>query len=227
MYLISSTVTSNSGSGAGAVYDRGDNGIIRNSTISGNQNGGAYLSGANVGSTIIAANGLYGNVAGNLVSADYNLIDDTNGVQITGSIGHTILGQDPLLGPLKNNGGFTPTMALLPGSPAIDKGASFGSLTDQRGSPRLFDFSGIVNVIDGTDIGAYELNPPILSFGRFGTNAYLSWTTNEPSYLLEGTTNLGLPAAWVQVPGTRSVSGTQFVIVDGLVSRKFYRLRSQ
>jgi len=77
------------------------------------------------------------------------------------------------------------------------------------------------------NFGAYELNPPALSFGRFGANAYLSWTTNEPSFLLEGDTNLGLPSAWVQVPGARSVSGTQFLVVDGLVSRKFYRLRSQ
>ena len=48
---------------------------------------------------------------------------------------------DPLLGPLHNNGGPTWTHALLPGSPAIDNGNSFGCLdnnihlltTDQRG----------------------------------------------------------------------------------------------
>ena len=34
-----------------SIYDLGDNGIIRNSTIAGNLSGGAYLSGANVGST--------------------------------------------------------------------------------------------------------------------------------------------------------------------------------
>jgi hypothetical protein len=44
---------------------------------------------------------------------------------------------DPLLLDLPQyNGGPTPTMALLPGSPAIDQGWSFGLTTDQRGQPR-------------------------------------------------------------------------------------------
>src|SRR5262249_52781927 len=34
----------------------------------------------------------------------------------------TLTGVDPLLGPLQFNGGPTPTHALLPGSPAIDRG---------------------------------------------------------------------------------------------------------
>ena len=36
---------------------------------------------------------------------------------------------------LQNNGGPTQTIALLPGSPAIDKGKNFsGSTLDQRGT---------------------------------------------------------------------------------------------
>lgn len=61
------------------------------------------------------------------------------------------VGQDPLLGPLTNNGGLTPTHALLAGSPAIDAGNSAGELcpaTDQRGAPRPAG--------RGCDIGAYE-----------------------------------------------------------------------
>ena len=66
-----------------------------------------------------------------------------------------IEGQDPFLGPLQDNGGDTPTRALLPGSPAIDHAEPAGCLdanslpltTDQRGAPRT----------DGhCDIGAYE-----------------------------------------------------------------------
>ncbi len=46
------------------------------------------------------------------------------------------------------NGGFTETMALVPGSPAVDSGTSTGApLTDQRGQVRH----------GGVDIGAYEL----------------------------------------------------------------------
>ena len=57
-----------------------------------------------------------------------------------------------MLAPLGNYGGPTQTMALLPGSPAIDAGSNAlipaGVTTDQRGLPRIV--SGIV------DIGAFE-----------------------------------------------------------------------
>jgi hypothetical protein len=68
---------------------------------------------------------------------------------------------DPNLGPLQGNGGPTPTMALLPGSPALNAGsnaaASAAALTtDQRGfGPRAA--GGTV------DIGAFEVGamPPV------------------------------------------------------------------
>ena len=61
-------------------------------------------------------------------------------------------GRDPLLGPLRDNGGQTPTQALQAGSPAIDAGgtAATGCLpADQRSYLRPGD--GIA-----CDIGAYE-----------------------------------------------------------------------
>jgi hypothetical protein len=76
------------------------------------------------------------------------------------SIGAPTLTGDPKLGPLANNGGPTPTMALLAGSPAIDQGISSGVFTDQRGMPRPFDVIAIPNAADGSDIGAYEYIPP-------------------------------------------------------------------
>lgn len=68
-------------------------------------------------------------------------------------------GLDPVL---KDNGGPTPTHALLDGSIAIDRGNSFGSNTDQRGLPRPSDFPAISNKEggDGSDIGAFELQVP-------------------------------------------------------------------
>jgi Ca2+-binding RTX toxin-like protein len=53
---------------------------------------------------------------------------------------------DPMLAPLADNGGRTPTHALLDGSPAIDSGSTSALPTDQRGAPR----AGVA------DIGAYE-----------------------------------------------------------------------
>jgi len=59
---------------------------------------------------------------------------------------------DPKLGPLADNGGPTLTMALLPGSPAIDAGeTALAPATDQRGFPRPVGLAA--------DLGAFELGP--------------------------------------------------------------------
>ena len=64
-----------------------------------------------------------------------------------------ILGEDPLLAPLADNGGPTLTFAVLPGSPAVDAGNSSGCpATDQRGVKRPQG--------SACDIGAFEA-PPI------------------------------------------------------------------
>ena len=66
--------------------------------------------------------------------------------------------RDPLLGPLRDNGGPTQTHALMLGSPAIDRDCSTGvPFDDQRGVRRPKDGDG-----DGTpscDWGAFELEP--------------------------------------------------------------------
>jgi hypothetical protein len=53
---------------------------------------------------------------------------------------------DPLLGPLRSNGGPTPTHALRIGSPAVGNGGASCPAVDQRGAPRR-----------DCDSGAYEL----------------------------------------------------------------------
>ena len=68
-----------------------------------------------------------------------------------------IVGADPQLDVLRDNGGFTPTHALLFGSPARDAGNNLAvtSLTnDQRGFTRIFDGDG--NGTDMVDIGAFD-----------------------------------------------------------------------
>lgn len=79
-------------------------------------------------------------LAGNIVSGyGPDILSDAS----TGS--HNIVGQDPKIGPLANNGGPTLTHALLVGSPAIDAGdPAFDGTNmpyDQRGPgfPRLLN----------------------------------------------------------------------------------------
>jgi predicted outer membrane repeat protein len=65
------------------------------------------------------------------------------------------INQDPLLGTLADNGGFTLTHALGVDSPAIDAGdPSNCPATDQRGFPRPVDGDGVNG--PRCDMGAYE-----------------------------------------------------------------------
>ena len=85
------------------------------------------------------------------VNATNSLIENDGGF-LNGTNLNNILGQDPALGPLANNGGPTLTHALLGGSPAIDKGSNPNALTfDQRGSPFVRTAGA------QTDIGAFEV----------------------------------------------------------------------
>jgi hypothetical protein len=85
------------------------------------------------------------------LSAGHNLSSDAScGFLAPGDLQET----DPLLLPLADNGGSTPTCALAPGSPAIDAAGLECEATDQRGESRPQDGDG-----DGTaecDIGAFE-----------------------------------------------------------------------
>ncbi len=104
----------------------------------------------------------------NIISQDYNLIENTSGCSLFGTTTHNITGVDPLLGPLQNNGGPTPTRALLAGSPAIDQGNT-ALTTDQRGLPRPVDLP-VANAAGGnaSDIGAFEAQgPPRLVVSEF------------------------------------------------------------
>ena len=95
----------------------------------------------------ILTNGIYSsNYFGVVVDGGHNLSSDSScNFTNTGSLNNT----DPMLGSLQDNGGPTPTMALLPGSPAIDAGDTAAApQTDQRGIVRP--------VGPAADIGAFE-----------------------------------------------------------------------
>jgi len=98
------------------------------------------------------------------VGSAFSLIKSSSGATITDTVpGSNIIGADPQLGPLAANGGPTQTEAPAGTSPAVDKGSAFGLGTDQRGVSRPIDFPSIPNSAapgaDGSDIGAFELQP--------------------------------------------------------------------
>ena len=172
-----------SGNGGG-IYNAGT-ATIKNSTIANNQlydcacipnlgqGGGIYnasIGTVTIANTIIASNHSgYGtdDLYGTFVSQGYNLISQAfpGTTTITGDMTGNILNQFAQLAPLADNGGGVKTHALIPGSPAIDHGKSFGATADERGQMRPVDEPTIANAAggDGSDIGAFEVQPNSIS----------------------------------------------------------------
>ena len=142
---------------------------VTNSTISGNTGavtGGGISELGDVAETrlnnsIVAGNRVEwqssfipNDIAGNtlITSASHSLIGDAaSSGGIVNGINGNIVGVDPMLGPLQNNGGPTLTHALLPGSPAINAG------------------NNCVLIENGCDDGNLALPTDQRGFGRFGT----------------------------------------------------------
>ncbi len=155
----------------GALAVEGGTAEVNNSTIAGNSasasfGGGGIFQGAgtlSLNNTILAGNSAPdggADCSGTITTGDFNLVQDTSGCTLAGT--HNVIGQDPLLGQVQNNGGLTFTMALLSGSPALDSGKSAGTpptATDQRGAPRPVNSPAVISG-DGSDIGAFEANDP-------------------------------------------------------------------
>jgi LPXTG-site transpeptidase (sortase) family protein len=163
----------------GGMHNNSSSPALTSVTFSGNSatlGGGMYnTSGSSPTLTnVIIANSASGgdcvnsNSSLNPASAN-NLIESTgaNSCDLTDGNNGNIIGQDPSLGSLANNGGLTQTHALLAGSPAIDAGANCPA-TDQRGVTRP---QGA-----GCDIGAYEFGAiiPIVTASNPGANATLA-----------------------------------------------------
>jgi uncharacterized repeat protein (TIGR01451 family) len=135
--MIGATVAANSASTGGGLDNAG--GTVK------------------LGNTIVAANAASGgpDALGSVISLGTNLVGEDDGSlgwagsDLTGTVAQPL---NALLAPLGSYGGPTQTMALLPGSPAINGGNNAliptGVTTDQR---------GLARIVGGTvDIGAFE-----------------------------------------------------------------------
>lgn len=185
--LTNSTISGNQSGGNGAgIFNFAFNGTatvqLTNCTVTNNtdpgSSGGAVLNFAQgagtvatttLRNTIVAGNSLpnlrssAGGGQATITSSGYNLTDDPTNEFLNQATDR--VNMNALLAPLANNGGTTPTHALLFGSPAIDAGNSSGSINDQRGP----GFLRVVDLLapnasggDAADIGALELQsePP-------------------------------------------------------------------
>jgi predicted outer membrane repeat protein len=245
--VSASTFSGNSaGEFGGAIYNTGaasGNGLLSliGSTFSGNSasnsagGGGIFNNGAGGAASLViidtilktgASGANLVNNGGTVVSHGYNLSSDNGAGLLTHATDRINI--DPLLGPLGDNGGPTLTHALLPGSPAIDKGSSFGVTTDQRGEPRPFDFASVPNAAggDGSDIGAFEVGRPTLNIQQVGNSAVLSWPSNYGDFTLQSSTNVTSSNSWMSADGSAVVVGNQYQQTNGPISAsRFFRLR--
>jgi predicted outer membrane repeat protein len=157
--LANSTLAGNSAVNGGAIYNSAGTVTITNTTFSGNTatgHGGALYDDAGtlaMGNTILAnsvtAEDCYRSVPDNYFNS-HNLVESHI------NCATPALTSDPMLAVLGSNGGPTQTMALMPGSPALNAGNNSSCASypvnnkDQRGVTRPFGAA--------CDIGSFEKN---------------------------------------------------------------------
>ena len=163
--LVNDTVVGNTVSGAPGKAGAGLSGFGPASAQP--AGGGANAANFSLVNTIVAQNAYAGSVptllncggkgegdpAARFYSMGHNIEDGVScGLTAPGDQ----VGVDPQLGPLADNGGPTPTMAVLSGSPAIDAGDNTQCPNDdQRGQMGRAD--GNIDGVFQCDVGAYEL----------------------------------------------------------------------
>jgi hypothetical protein len=170
LYVAAGTVSINNSTLAGNQAVAGSSGYLGPASGSGGGiSNAAGASALQIHDTILADNTADNNpdVDGGVTSQGHNLIGNTTGG--SGFAASDLLNVKPQLGPLQNNGGPTPTMALLPGSPALNAGDNTGAPAyDQRGP-------GFPRIVNGViDIGAFEVQSNSSQMGSLAVSAFLS-----------------------------------------------------
>jgi hypothetical protein len=193
-----------------------------------------------IGNSIISGNGCLGSgvcggpeVKGTVVSLSYNLLGALDGNSMgwtpLDAAGTMAIPLDARLGSLQDNGGETPTMAPLVGSPAIDMGGPSPYGLDQASQVRPVITVGVFNGGDGSDVGAFEvqcsLQIPSLTLAHSGQNLLLAWPWPSRCYILQQTADLGMPN-WITSPYMVNVVGNQNqVLVPAQAGNLFFRLK--
>lgn len=168
LMIVNSTLSGNSAVGyGGGIYAESSDIAMFNSTVVNNAASlGAAIALETV-STFQVANSIIANNTANTASSFKEIYGSAvnslgyNLFEFTLSPNETDINADPLLMPLSDNGGNTPTHLPLPGSPVIDGGNVSGCMvdtavlmTDQRNIARPLD--GNNDAVNRCDIGAVE-----------------------------------------------------------------------
>jgi hypothetical protein len=183
MKAINSTIVNNEGYHMAGGISAGGSSTVISCTIAGNvtgtTSGGVSVAGfATFKSTIIAGNYNFndppqGDCGGTVTSLGHNVVGDTNtcigfdglkgdhtGVDWTLVVENGGSFQDRPIVKLLDNGGPTPTVALLPESPARDS-IPTGECTDDQGNPVTTDQRGVSRPQGpACDAGAFEFSLP-------------------------------------------------------------------
>jgi hypothetical protein len=233
--LGNSTLTGNSATTAGgAVYSSAGTVGLANATVASNSApAGSNLFGSSanlITANSIIANGTGGaNCAGTVISGGYNVSNDAS-CSLTQASDKP--GVNPLLGTLASNGGGTQTMALQPGSPAINAGnnticaAPPISNLDQRGTVRpqgaacdsgAFELAGAapVNLIDNGDFSqpGTPPNTPPPGWSIYGLPSNPIWSVTG------GVFNFHRVAGSMQ--GVIFQNTNESVVADGVLEAQF------
>jgi hypothetical protein len=170
--------------------------------------------------SILAGGAGSSNITGAHLDLGFNLCSDDS-LSAAGDTTRTNV--NPRLGPPAWNGGMGQTMALLPGSPALD-GVSAGipglPAVDQRGVARPWG--------DGADIGAFELGPagsPSVLAEMSGSNAVIRVMGDAGyAYRLWTCSDLSSSPLWTVVATNVARSnGPAIFALPSLTSRQFFR----
>lgn len=192
--VTNSTFVGNSSRRGGAIWVREATATVTNSTFVGNVaetdgdvtslDYGSTLTWAN---SILKGNGTREDCAGSQdgAASTYTSAGGLLGDE-AGSCGIGTASADPKLGALQDNGGPSRTMALLPGSPAIDTAInSVCTSKDQRGVTRPQG--------TGCDVGAFEVGVHPAAGTIDGPRGVMQWETHSYSSSVVST---GVPYAY-------------------------------
>jgi hypothetical protein len=221
----------------GGVRLAGGTGTLMNVTVSGNRvdsgstspGSGPALGGGlscatngtvTIRNSIIANSGNGGDTWGTLTDAGYNICSDsTANFSAIGSLNNT----NPLLGPLADNGGPTPTMLLLPGSAALDAIPAGFPPVDQRGVMRPQGVAADIGAVEGGKIQSVS-SQIVLKPSRTDLNIMFQATAGS-NYRLLASPDLvdWTPVASLSTNSSERVQFTQPVLP---VSQQFFEVQT-